>query len=693
MPTIRHNTFSGIAPRIAPRLLPANAAQVAENVDLSSGELEPINKPAAVPYSDTQDNLPNINQTAIYLWRYADTSKWLSWESVDGVSVDVIKGPVADDQYDRIYWTDGQTLHCKLWDAITDPANPVVVDQADVSRTAPNPPTITKQDIFDASVSVGATWKGATLSLTAREWDGDLLKLTFHVPSLDNSDSHPLRLTVAGYNKAGVPSPRSTPDSYDDLNPEHLYDTTIDLWRLIDTANPVKFGTFQVVNVEDINYIFAPTNDGWGPIFDKRVTIKMNLERSSTQYQVYVATWVDKYGQESPESDASQEIEWRPQDILTVTATAPAGADATKMRVYRSVAGTTETRYLMVKELSPTDAAIGFEDSYRDCDLSVLLPNIENPPERNASLGGGIQGIVLMACGIAVAFRGYDIYFSEPYLPYSWPIVYRQTLDYKIVGLCTIGNYVLATTEGQAYSGTGTHPSMITMNKVPLTNACVSKRGICATGNAMYYPSNEGYVMVQGMSAVVESLKFYTQEQWMALHPSTMVAGYHDGRIFLFPSSGSGLIFQVGNGLEMLTTTTVLAQAVYRDILSDTLYLVSSMTDYATPNQILAWKGGSDPMVLRWRGKDWKLSRPAEWTAGRVLADDYNATNKGMTISLWAEGKKVLTEQVIPDMEAFRIPHLRPERVWCFEIVSAQTTAGKIHEIIISGSMEALRHG
>lgn len=46
MGAIRITAFGGIIPRTSERLIPDNAAQIATNCRLSSGELEPFNAPA-----------------------------------------------------------------------------------------------------------------------------------------------------------------------------------------------------------------------------------------------------------------------------------------------------------------------------------------------------------------------------------------------------------------------------------------------------------------------------------------------------------------------------------------------------------------------------------------------------------------------------------------------------------------------
>lgn len=85
--------FSGIAPRIAPRLLPATLAQEALDVKLWSGELRP-------QYADTIIKYIPSNTQSIYRYKWKNKKyNWLGWAK----SVNVVKGPVYDDENNRIY--------------------------------------------------------------------------------------------------------------------------------------------------------------------------------------------------------------------------------------------------------------------------------------------------------------------------------------------------------------------------------------------------------------------------------------------------------------------------------------------------------------------------------------------------------------------------------------------------------------
>lgn len=92
-------TFNGLKPIAHPRLLAESDAQVAQNVRLISGALNPI-KGTTILKATTFNNPATI-------YRYGNSATesnyWLEFAS----DTDVMRSPIADDQYERLYWTDG----------------------------------------------------------------------------------------------------------------------------------------------------------------------------------------------------------------------------------------------------------------------------------------------------------------------------------------------------------------------------------------------------------------------------------------------------------------------------------------------------------------------------------------------------------------------------------------------------------
>jgi len=90
---ININSFGGCLPKMNPRLLPVNAAQVASNCKTETGTLRPY-KNTTVFMDPPKTGL--IKTIYHYLDQYV--LHWLT-------DVDVAHGPVVNDVYNRIYWT------------------------------------------------------------------------------------------------------------------------------------------------------------------------------------------------------------------------------------------------------------------------------------------------------------------------------------------------------------------------------------------------------------------------------------------------------------------------------------------------------------------------------------------------------------------------------------------------------------
>ena len=92
-------TFNGIAPILEPRLLKDEVGVTAQNVNLERGNLNALY---------TNGNHATLNASSItshYQYKFGGTTYNLEFDD----DVDVVPGPIADDAFDRLYWT-GQTF-------------------------------------------------------------------------------------------------------------------------------------------------------------------------------------------------------------------------------------------------------------------------------------------------------------------------------------------------------------------------------------------------------------------------------------------------------------------------------------------------------------------------------------------------------------------------------------------------------
>lgn len=97
MGALKITNFLGVMPQTAERLLPESAAQEAENVNLTSGEIRTVRPPLTVY---TPVDISNTHYAAYRAFN-GTTEKWRTWT----VDIDVARGPLSPDVEARYYWT------------------------------------------------------------------------------------------------------------------------------------------------------------------------------------------------------------------------------------------------------------------------------------------------------------------------------------------------------------------------------------------------------------------------------------------------------------------------------------------------------------------------------------------------------------------------------------------------------------
>lgn len=99
--------FTGVIPRISSRFLPDNAAQVAQNVKLYSGELRSWMLSTAVNTPSKGGNIQSCYRiySTSTIATTTSTEAWLAWTD----DVDCVKGPIAGDTAFKLYFTGDTT--------------------------------------------------------------------------------------------------------------------------------------------------------------------------------------------------------------------------------------------------------------------------------------------------------------------------------------------------------------------------------------------------------------------------------------------------------------------------------------------------------------------------------------------------------------------------------------------------------
>ena len=110
MTVLKLSNFTGIFPRMGKQYLPDNASQISRNTKLFSGEIRAWMEPVQ-EYKPVQKGVVSIFK----MHGPGQSSKWLEWT----VDTDVVRGPVADAQDHRIYYSEDGVCKKTNWELAT----------------------------------------------------------------------------------------------------------------------------------------------------------------------------------------------------------------------------------------------------------------------------------------------------------------------------------------------------------------------------------------------------------------------------------------------------------------------------------------------------------------------------------------------------------------------------------------------
>ena len=661
MALVKVDVFSGIVPRTSPRLLGVGQAQVAENCRLWARKLEPWRQPGN-PVTLTK--VGPFKSVYLYAGLY-----WFQWTT----DVDVVESPIANNTNHRVYFT-GDGVPKMTDDTValsggTDyPMNSVILG-IPAPSIAPTSAVIQRTNYADTSNDLTAGAETIDLSVPGPD-------------SYTLSVSGTAQVTVAasgttvgtgfGQAKAGTPVTfnLTTADTITLTLNSGTLDTTTTSGQFIHQVEPGSSATL---------FIESP---GTGPT---QSTIPS--DPNTVESRAYVYTWVRRWNgidEESKPSPPSAIITVTPgSDTVTVTTPTAgpsgnylAGSAAWYQRIYRTNTGVSSTDYQFVAEIAVSTQ--DYLDSKLSSDLVEVLGTVDydEPPSN-------MVGLVDMPNGIVVGFRENEICPSAAYQPHTYPLPYRQSTKSTIVGIKVFGHSALVTTTEYPYLLTGVDPSALTLEKIEILQACVSKRSMVDMGDYVLYASPDGLVAVGPGIAKVLTEPFFTRDEWQAMKPSSMI-GYHlDGRYYGFYDTGAvqaGFIFDPGEGVSSFTDLTVHYDTGYNDIDNDKLYVVSGQT-------LSEWESDAvNNMTVRWKSGIIIAPYPTCPGAGQVIGQ-HDVSNP-TTFKLYANGVLKHTENVTSD-DPFRLPSGYFETDFEVEVSGTR----QIDEVLVANTMPELRLG
>ena len=297
-----------------------------------------------------------------------------------------------------------------------------------------------------------------------------------------------------------------------------------------------------------------------------------------------------------------------------------------KIRIYRSVASDNNREFLFVKDVDLTGGvgavsvdvmALG-NDTVEAASLGEVCPSLNwtIPTNNDTNM---MNQMVVMANGVIAGFHDTTILFSEPYQPQAYPVSYRLKVDSNIIGIASFGSSLVIGTNSNPYIATGIDPSAMTLEKLPMTEPCASRKSMVSDVDGVMYASPNGIVKVGLGGAQNISRNIFSKKQWADFNPSSMIGVLAEGRYYLFYDNTAaggekgGLIFDSFNQQSPYSRISQDANAVFFDKPNSVLYLGIDL-------DVKDWdKSNPDSTTYEWKSKQFETPYPVN--LGSAIAD------------------------------------------------------------------------
>ena len=492
------------------------------------------------------------------IYRMYDSSGddyWLNWTS----DVDVVRGPVAGDTSFRIYYT-------------SDEFEPRTTNLALATTAAPYPTACYVLGVTPPTTAPAVSSTGGVSGTTETR----AYVYTF----------------VTAWGEESAPSPASSA----------VTGKIDDTWTVasMQTAPANSYATSAVSYAA--GYLTVTVGSTFGLRAGEYVTLAALapavLNASWKVYDVPSSTTF-RIAMSSPGAITDQ--------VGTATRDAPHNTSGMFKRVYRSVTANGATDYYLVVDnlavatTSTTDTATTIGEP---CPTTGWIM----PPV-------GLQGLRVLPSGALVGFSANSVYFSEPYAPYAWPLAYRLTVDFPIVGIGVFGQTVVILTSGQPYATSGADPaSMSSPAKIDQNWPCLAKRGIAEFSGQVVYPTTLGLASIGPAGAQLLTQDLYSQIDWAVINHATFTAAHYDNRYYThvaYDTVDKTLIISNDIGVVSLGFQPT---ALFNDPSSGALYA-------AYGGYIYKWNASTGVYsTFSWTSKEYLVPEPVNIGAARLDA-------------------------------------------------------------------------
>lgn len=366
----------------------------------------------------------------------------------------------------------------------------------------------------------------------------------------------------------------------------------------------------------------------------------------------YVVTYVSRYGEEGPSSDATTIVDVDDSTTFQVSVTVPYEAgpntnrDLTKLRLYVAYAGTQEDDWKFVKEVNRTiDAStvITHEVPIADLVIPLVSTTWEVPPQT-------LRGLRAFGSGL-VGYSLNELCFSEAGFPHAWPVAYRLPTEAPITGIGVYGNTIFVGTKGNPYIAYGHGPNQMAIERQQYDQACIGQASVVEMDDGVVYASPTGLHLVSGQGVKALTNEIWSREDFAALEPTTFrAARWGNMYVCQYGTGGNKGMFAIyprypERGIVSLNAQNI--HGFYYDIIGDKLYYLDQTLN--TIRELFNISGAKLTMAVT--TGTFVSSRPTNMAWLQVEAYTYP-----LTITLYADGLIVGGAETITNRDGIRLP-------------------------------------
>jgi len=288
------------------------------------------------------------------------------------------------------------------------------------------------------------------------------------------------------------------------------------------------------------------------------------------------------------------------------------------------------------------DGSYTFTDDFDSRNLfDTLETNEYDAPPAN------LKGLIAAQNNILVGFDGNQLFFSEPNVPHAWPAKYALTFEYEIVGIASVGGYILVMTKEYPYQVSGNNPATMAFARIDTLYPCLSKRSIVNMGYGVAYVTYGGLAVYNPSGGMDLITKFvHDWDTWPEAVDLTNVTGrFYNGKYFGSDGAAS-FIFERDDRIGgYFVQINYKFTAAWYDPQSNAFYYIADNL-----GTLYEWDKPTQPLsAAEWKSKTIVVKDFLNLGAARIIADydtpdaeaeaiaAYNAGVPAYNLGVWGD--------------------------------------------------------